>query len=107
MLGKSLLSSLEPAPRHQDNSKQQQTTYVVESIISWIDCTVKLLHTTADMWGYETVLYAFFSDPRKKQSHRSKVNVVKGSYLHATEIEDMEVQAMGKHQVLPKIRQIH
>jgi hypothetical protein len=57
------------------------------------------------------VLCPFFSHPSNKQLRvcgvfRKKFTVVKGSCLQVVEIEDVEVRATGKCQVLPKIRQI-
>jgi hypothetical protein len=47
--------------------KEAETTYVVQSIISWTGRIVALLSTTADMWSHETVPCPFFSHPSKKQ----------------------------------------
>jgi hypothetical protein len=54
----------------------------------------------------------FFSHPSEQQLHacsvfKKKVTVVKGSCVQAAEIKNVTVSAMGKRQVLSKIRQIH
>jgi hypothetical protein len=85
--------------------------YIVQSIISWIAHIVVLLCTTADTWSHEMVPCPFLSRPSKKQLRvcsifRKKVTFLEGSCLRAAKIENVAVWAMGKHQVLPKIRQL-
>jgi hypothetical protein len=72
------------------------STYVVQSIILWIDRIVMLLCITADTWSHEMVPCLFFACPSKKQLHACRVfrkqgPAVKSTCLRAVKIKNVAV----------------